>query len=174
MKFYQEIFYDLSKFVSAKTGVFSLISGALGGTASMLLSGKITAYTWLCLILAIALDWTGGSAAAKKDGSYASEYGLQGIVRTAVLLAIPFFGYCLDKVIGTPNILFFVFWGGLLYHTVISMTANFTRAGWDRWIPNKAIQYVSSEIEAKAKRSGSRLLERVTDAIDSELNKKEK
>lgn len=38
----------------------------------------------------------------------------------------------------------------------MSMTANFARAGFEKWIPNKMLQAVASEIEAKITRSEGR------------------
>jgi hypothetical protein len=33
------------------------------------------------------------------------------------------------------------------------MTANFTRAGWDKWIPMWILNLIASDIEAKMRRS---------------------
>ncbi|MDF2791848.1 MAG: holin family protein, partial [Neobacillus sp.] len=102
-------------------------------------------------------DWVGAIASAKKDGSYASQYGINGVLRTAVMITMPAWGNLVDNALSTPGFFFFLLTGGLLFHTMISMTANFKRAGWDKWIPIWALEWIASEIEAKIKRSESRI-----------------
>jgi phage-related holin len=155
MKNYLEVL-NFSNFFTARTGFIGVTSGAAGSVISKIYGGEMFVYFVMILLSAIAFDWIGALAAAKKDGSYASAYGIQGIMRVAVMLALPAFGGALDHILGTPNVIFSMFWGGLLFHTLISMSANFKRAGWNVWIPVWAIDWVSSEIEAKMKRSESR------------------
>ena len=80
------------------------------------------------------MDWISGVRAAKKDETYASEYGIDGIFRTFFILLLP--------------------------HTIQSLTANAIRAGWGRWFPewllNKLADWVKEEIESKISRSESR------------------
>ncbi|EJW20011.1 hypothetical protein PAV_1c10060 [Paenibacillus alvei DSM 29] len=45
-------------------------------------SGQIVTGAMFALLFFIALDWLTGISAARKDGSYASNYGLAGIPRT--------------------------------------------------------------------------------------------
>jgi phage-related holin len=157
MKFYSEIF-NFSNLINLRTGLASLTSGAVGTLLNAVYGGDLHIYFISALFLAVVFDWFGGIAAAKKDGSYASAYGIQGVIRTAVMLALPAWGSIIDKIIGSPvSVFFYVFWGGILFHTLVSMTANFKRAGWDRWIPNWAIEWVASEIEAKIRRSEERI-----------------
>lgn len=154
---YKEIF-KISELFNVKIGAAAFLASGVGGFLSWLYGG--TTYNLMCmsaLILVIAFDWISGSVASKKDGTYASVYGLQGLARTVVMLLLPVFGVLMDNIFSTPNIVFFLFWGGLLYHTLNSMTANFTRAGWDKLIPNWAIDYVSSEIQSKIQRANSRV-----------------
>ncbi|MFE1631034.1 holin family protein [Brevibacillus reuszeri] len=103
------------------------------------------------LLFTIALDWMTGVAAAKKDDSYSSEYGLSRIPRTLFLIALPALANQLDKVMGTPGFLFYGVTFGLLYHTWNSLTANAYRAGWP--IPKSIVNLVGSEIKAKAERA---------------------
>ncbi|WP_245917348.1 phage holin family protein [Bacillus canaveralius] len=120
--------------------------------------GELHLYFIAVLAFAICFDWTGAVAASKKDGTYASAYGIQGVMRTAVMLALPAWGSMVDILLKVPvPAFFFVLWGGIFFHTCVSMTANFKRAGWDRWIPNWAIEWVASEIEAKIRRSEARM-----------------
>lgn len=136
-------------------GWAATISGLLGAAFSKLYGGA-NLYWISALVLVLVMDWVGGTTAAKKDRSYASAYGIQGIKRTGVILLLPVLGNVLDKALGLPGFIFFAFTGGLVYHTLNSMIANFSRAGWDRWIPVKVLEWVASEIEAKAQRSEER------------------
>jgi phage-related holin len=163
---YKEIF-SITELFNGKVGFAAFFTSGVGGFLTWLYGG--TEYNLLCmaaLFLAISFDWIGGTVASKKDGSYASAYGIQGLVRTVVMLLLPVFGVLIDNIFQTPNVAFFMFWGGLMYHTLNSMTANFTRAGWDKLIPNWAIDYVSSEIESKINRSNSRVNINKTDDTD--------
>lgn len=155
MKNYLEVF-NFSNLFTTRTGVVGVASGTAGSILSKIYGGEMFIWFVTALLLAIALDWIGGTASSKKDVSYASAYGIQGIMRVAVMLALPAFGSALDHILGTPNVIFFMFWGGLLFHTLVSMSANFKRAGWNVWIPTWAIDFVASEIEAKIKRAESR------------------
>jgi phage-related holin len=118
-------------------------------------------YTILALIvLLIAMDWISGSRASKKDGSYASEYGIDGVFRTAFIIGLPAAGNLFDHIFHLPGIFFGLFSFGIIKHTLNSMTANVVRAGWDRWVPNRAIKSVESEIETKQSRALKRKQER--------------
>jgi phage-related holin len=154
VKFYQGIL-DFSGVFNFRNGIVSLSAGALGGTLGQFYGGELYVWFIVALALPVVFDWISGSIAAKKDQSYASAYGIQGLVRTAVLLAIPAWASVMDKLFST-NFLFFMFWGGILFHTLISMTANFKRIGWNVWIPTWAFEWVTSEIEAKIKRAQDR------------------
>lgn len=154
---YKEIF-NIGYLFNVKIGAAAFLASGVGGFLTWMYGG--TTYNLLCmaaLTLIIAFDWISGSVASKKDGSYASVYGLQGLTRTLVMLLLPVFGVLMDQIFSMPNLIFLLFWGGLMYHTMNSMTANFTRAGWDKLIPNWAIEYVASEIESKIKRANSRV-----------------
>jgi phage-related holin len=112
------------------------------------------------MVLLIALDWISGSRASKKDGSYASEYGIDGVFRTAFIIGLPAAGNLFDYIFHLPGVFFGLFSFGIVKHTLNSMTANVVRAGWDRWVPNWAIKSVESEIETKLSRSLKRKQER--------------
>jgi phage-related holin len=122
-------------------------------------SGKFWAFILLFSI--IIGDWIAGTAASRVADSYRSEYGNAAIFRTLLLLWIPFIGMFLDKVSMTvfhvyqPGIAYYALTFGLAYHNWVSMTANCSRAGWSRWIPKKVLNYVTSEIKAKAERAYS-------------------
>ncbi|SFI02186.1 phage holin family protein [Bacillus sp. 71mf] len=131
------------------------ISGGLGTIISFLYGQAnliwITALVWI-----VVLDWITGIKAAKKDGTYASEYGIEGIARAVVLFLLPSFAHVLDMLVKLPDIFFCAITGGLIYHIFNSFTANCARIGWEKWIPSRLLRSVSSEIEAKIRRSESR------------------
>ncbi|MHC8969202.1 phage holin family protein [Priestia aryabhattai] len=164
MKLSAEVF-DLKAVINPS---FSF-AGVAGGSIGMMLSAlygnsQLNMYVALLLIIVVAFDWLGAIGAALKDGSYSSEYGIRGIVRTTIILTLPLVGRLIDVITGTPIVIadvpisgFYLFISsGLIYHSWMSMTANFARAGFEKWIPNKMLQAVASEIEAKITRSEGR------------------
>ncbi len=155
MKAYLEIL-NFNNLVNLKTGFISIAGATLGTYLSKIYGGEVGLTIIGTLALAITLDWLGAIAAAKKDGSYASQYGILGVLRTAVILVLPIWGKSLDAALNTQGFFFYLLTIGLLYHTIVSMTANFTRAGWDKWIPMWILNLIASEIEAKMKRSQDR------------------
>ncbi|KZR58367.1 phage holin family protein [Pseudobacillus badius] len=108
----------------------------------------------------IAMDWMSGIRASKRDTSYASKYGIDGLFRTFFILLLPGGGHLLDVALGLPGILFGLLSFGILYHVIQSMTANSIRAGWGEWVPewilNKITEWVKSELEAKLSRAEGR------------------
>lgn len=155
MKDYLSIF-DLSNLFTAKKGLFALFGGSIGTFLGTIYGGGVGVSIMYALAFAIGLDWVGAIAAATKDKSYSSQYGIIGVLRTAVILALPAFGKLLDSALNTQGFFFYMLAVGLLYHTIVSMTANFTRAGWDKWIPLWALNIITSELEAKVKRAQNR------------------
>lgn len=108
----------------------------------------------------LVLDWLAGRAASKKDGSFASEYGVNGGYRTAFILIILFAAYRVDVTLGTPYVVF----GYLLLNFGLplwrSMTANVYRAGWEVWIPQSVLNRIADEIEHKTARANKRVAEK--------------
>jgi len=127
--------------------------------------GPAVVSTMTALVFFIVMDWLSGSRAARRDNTYASRYGIDGIFRTFFMLLLPAGGHLLDVVTGLPGVLFGVFAVGLLYHTIKSMTANAIRAGWADWLPisvlEKVTEWVQSEIESKIDRALKRKAERM-------------
>jgi len=123
-------------------------------------AGQVTLATMTALAFFIVMDWISGTRAAKKDKSYASKYGIDGIFRTFFILLLPAGGHLLDKVIGAPGVIFGVLSFGVLYHIIQSMTANAIRAGWGQWVPDwiltKLTDWVKSELENKISRAAQR------------------
>ncbi len=109
------------------------------------------------------MDWISGVRASKKDKTYASKYGIDGIFRTFFILLLPAGGHFLDMVLGINGIIFGALGTGVLYHIIQSMTANSIRAGWGEWIPEairtKIINWVKQELDSKIARSESRKLD---------------
>jgi phage-related holin len=130
-------------------------------------SGQAVTGAIVALAFFILMDWLSGSRASRKDNTYASHYGIDGVFRTAFMLLLPAGGHLLDNLFSSPGIIFGVFVAGLLYHTIKSMTANVIRAGWADWIPvwllEKLTEWVRSEIESKLDRALKRKAERTLD-----------
>jgi phage-related holin len=113
----------------------------------------------------IFMDWMSGTRASKKDETYASKYGIDGVFRTFFILLLPAGGHLLDMASRLPGIFFGLLSFGVLYHVIQSMTANTIRAGWVDWVPvnilEKIIKWVGSEIDSKVSRAEKRKEERV-------------
>ncbi|MFC5703195.1 phage holin family protein [Cohnella faecalis] len=126
--------------------------------------GSAVASLMVTLLFFISMDWLSGSRASKKDKTYSSRYGIDGVFRMFFMLLLPAGGHLLDVAFGTPGIVFGVFVFGLLYHTIKSMTANAIRAGWADWLPihtmEKVTGWVQSEMEYKLSRAAKRMEER--------------
>ncbi|MFB9327012.1 phage holin family protein [Paenibacillus aurantiacus] len=124
----------------------------------------------LAIALFIILDWLAGVRAAKKDKSYGSRYGLDGLFRSFFILLLPAGGHMLDNVFGLEGIVFGLFAIGILYHHAQSMTANAIRAGWGdhfpQWILNPLLQWVRSELEQKIARATGRQVENKGDGTE--------
>lgn len=94
------------------------------------------------LFFFILMDWLSGVRAAKKDNTYASIYGIDGIFRTFFIIALPAGGHLLDKIVNSPGIIFGMLAFGVLYHVLQSMTANVIRAGWTTHVPDKVLTWL--------------------------------
>lgn len=136
--------------------------GAMFLAAFTLLYGNgLVATVGMSLYLGvITLDWISGYRASKKDGSYASEYGIDGGFRTTFLLIVPALAHWVDVLTGTPNVVMGFTLLSFGFHVWKSMTANVYRAGWDRWIPVYVLNIVADEIEHKVARARKRIAEK--------------
>ncbi|WP_051421862.1 phage holin family protein [Cohnella panacarvi] len=145
------------------------VASAIGAVALPIfefLYGEGTAVMGAVIAVAffIGMDWLSGSAASRKDKTYASHYGIDGVFRTFFMLLLPAGGHFLDNIMSSPGILFGILVAGLLHHTIKSMTANAIRAGWADWLPvgilEKVTVWVESEIESKIDRAFKRQIDR--------------
>lgn len=143
----------------------AIVSGIFGAIITPVFeyfygSGEFVKSLMTALFFFIAMDWISGVRAAKKDETYASVYGIDGIFRTFFILALPAGGHLLDKIVGAPSIAFGMLGFGVLYHVLQSMTANAIRAGWTTHVPEAIltwlINWVKSELEAKMARAEKR------------------
>ncbi|PFJ03211.1 phage holin family protein [Priestia megaterium] len=163
MRYTQEI-DDLKNLMNPTLGVAGVVGGTISGAISALYGENVNMYVALLLLAVVALDWLGAIGAALKDGSYSSDYGIRGIFRTTIIFVLPLIGRLIDVTSGIPIVVagveisgFYLFISaGLIYHSWMSMTANFARAGYEKWIPNKMLKQVGSEINAKITRSEGR------------------
>lgn len=133
----------------------SITSTSIGSVISTLY-GVDNMIFIMILATIVGLDWLTGITIAHKDKTYSSDYGIQGIVRTGVIMALPALGVMFDKAFDLPNVFFFMFLGGLVYHNFNSLAANCARLGWDRWIPSSYLERIASEIESKVNRAEER------------------
>lgn len=145
------------------------IAGVIGGAALPVFeffygNGPAVMGAVFALAFFIGMDWLSGSSASRKDKTYASHYGIDGVFRTFFMLLLPAGGHLLDKVMSSPGIVFGILVAGLLLHTIKSMTANVIRVGWAEWIPVSILEritdWVQSEIESKIDRALKRRAER--------------
>ena len=123
-------------------------------------AGEAVIIAIVALIFFVGMDWITGSRAAKKDNSYGSEYGIDGIFRTFFMLLLPAGGHLLDLLFNLPGILFGALIAGLLYHVINSMVANAIRVGWGDWLPLTTLEvllkWVGSEMDKKVQRAADR------------------
>lgn len=141
------------------------IAGAIGSLFISIFTflyggGKIAILGMLLYTLIIAADWISGYSAARKDGSYASEYGIEGAYRTTLLLLFPAMANFADQLLNMPNVIFGFVVFSFSAHIWRSMTANVYRAGYDKWIPVWVLERVADEIEHKAARAKKRIQEK--------------
>lgn len=140
------------------------VVGATGTAVMMMVNFMfgtgITRTAGLIFLAVLTLDWLSGRAASKRDGTMASEYGINGAYRSAFMIGIIVLAFRVDVALGLPYILYayFIFNFGL--PTWKSMTANVYRAGWERWVPGFALERVADEIEHKTARANKRLAEK--------------
>ncbi|KIL35183.1 hypothetical protein SD71_16300 [Cohnella kolymensis] len=160
MQRYLKAIVSLDSLIKPSNGKAATIGAFIAPLAERLSgSGHFWAYALFFSI--VVADWISGTEAARKTGTYKSEYGHSGVLRTILMLWIPFIGWLLDKVsaevfgIHEPGIAYYGITFALAFHSWVSMTANSYRAGWGRWIPKKVLNFVASEIKAKAERAFS-------------------
>lgn len=127
------------------------------GDSQLAIAG-MTIYMFL-----IVTDWISGYRASKLDGSYSSEYGIQGAYRTVYLLLIPALAHLVDEIMNTPNIVFGFILIAFGQHIWNSMTANVYRAGWGKWVPISVLERVSEEIKHKEARARERKIKKEKD-----------
>ncbi len=137
------------------TGVVAGVVAVFAPLITFLYGSQGTVGLTLLLVI-IIMDWITGIAAAKKKGIYTSEYGIQGVFRSIVVLMIPSAAHLIDVMFEMPNSIFYSSIAALAYHNGKSVTANAVIAEWDRWIPTYLIDKVLSEIKNKKVRADYR------------------
>lgn len=135
--------------------------GAAGMMIFQLGFGAVQAIliAYLLYVFLIGLDWLTGTTAAKKDGIDTSAYGIDGVKRTIFLLCLPVAARLLDLIMHTEVIVTGVVIAILARSIARSVIANTKRAGWDKWLPLWAINWVSDELDHKDARAKQRLEE---------------
>lgn len=120
---------------------------------------KAILIAYLLYLFLIALDWLTGTTAAKKDGIDTSAYGIDGVKRTVFLLCLPGIARLLDLLMNTEVIVTGIVIAILSRSIARSVIANTKRAGWDKWLPLWAINWVAAELDHKDARAKQRLEE---------------
>lgn len=90
---------------NTKFKLASIISGGFG-TVINLVYGEVNLIWIVILAHVIALDWITGSRASKLDGTYSSQYGIEGIARTVVLFFVAFISTSIRCRISTSKRIF--------------------------------------------------------------------
>jgi len=147
---------NISDIITSTTFKAGSVVGSGVGTFLSFIYGKTNLIWIFILMMIVGLDWITGSKASKLDGTYSSQYGIEGIARTVVLFLLPCLAHMFDIAFKLPDFFFFMVTGGLIYHIFNSFTANCVRVGWDKWIPTWLLESVASEIQAKIQRSDAR------------------
>ncbi|QPR69567.1 phage holin family protein [Lysinibacillus macroides] len=134
-------------------------AGAAGMMIFQLGFGAVQAIliAYLLYVFLIGLDWLTGTSAAKKDGIDTSSYGIDGVKRTVFLLCLPVIARLLDLIMHTEVIVTGIVIAVLARSIARSVIANTKRAGWDKWIPLWALEWVSAELDHKDIRAKQRL-----------------
>lgn len=146
---------SMDRFIAAASGAFLIpVFEFLYG------EGEVVRFAMTALLFFVVMDWISGIRASKKDHSYASKYGIDGIFRTFFILLLPAGGHLLDMALGSPGVIFGLLSFGILYHVIQSMAANAIRAGWGEWVPewvlSKLSGWVKSELDNKMRRAEKR------------------
>lgn len=123
-------------------------------------SNKVVLVTFIIFVLLIVMDWLSGTSAAKKDGIDTSRYGIEGVNRTVLLLLLPCVARLIDIVVGTEVVVMGLVIGILARSIARSVIANIKRAGWNIYIPDTLLDWVSDELEQKDARAMRRLQEK--------------
>lgn len=108
----------------------------------------------------IVIDWIVGTSASKKDNIDTSQYGIEGIKRSIVILLLPALANFLDTFLFTQGLIVYFTLAGLSRSIMKSIIANLYRTGWTAWIPvtmlDKMVNWVKDEIVQKETRANNR------------------
>lgn len=147
---------QMENIIKTDNAVVLLIGGTLSPILSALYGEKGT-QMMIAVFGLMILDLVVGTLAAKKEKIETSEYGLKGLIRIAVICALPIFGHQADKFIGAGSVMFYALSAGIFYHTLKSFGANIVRVGWDRFLPmwmlDMVLSFLETEIQSKRVRS---------------------
>ena len=145
------------------------VGAALLGVVNFMYGTGITLTAILIFAGLVVLDWLSGRAASRKDGTMASEYGINGTYRVAFIMGILFIAYRVDLALDLPYVCFGYFLINFGEPMWRSMTANVYRAGWHVWIPKGVLERVGDEIAHKNARANKRI-EELRNYTDKKIN----
>lgn len=122
--------------------------------------GEIVKAGITVILLQIVIDWIVGTSAAKKDNIDTSQYGIEGIKRSIVILMIPAIAHFLDTFLYTHGLAVYFAMAALMRSITKSIIANLYRTGWTAWIPisllDALVNWVQDEIVQKETRANNR------------------
>lgn len=144
------------KMLSNHSISFGFIAASIGAFVDVMLNAKgfidLHAYITAILLIIIALDFTVGVRAAKKNGKYQSNKGIDAVIRDGIILAVVAVGWIIDQMLGTGAFVFSVLALAFTYHNFQSFCANLYVLGWDKYFPMWAFKILESEITAKIRK----------------------
>jgi len=93
----------MERWVTSSGRLLAEFTGAVGVSVFDFLYGEgdITRALMIALLFFAIMDWISGIRSAKKDLTYASKYGIDGVFRSFFILLLPAGGNLLDTVLGT-------------------------------------------------------------------------
>lgn len=151
---------DVGKKMLENPVVSGISASILFFVSSLYGEGEIVRAGMTLIFFQLAIDWITGTSAAKRDNIDTSQYGIEGIKRSLVVLLIPACAHLIDT---------FMYLGGLAVYFAIaalarsitkSIIANLYRTGWTTWIPvdllDLLVNWVEDEIIQKNTRSARR------------------
>jgi phage-related holin len=102
------------------------------------------------LILIFIGDWITGTLLAKRgEITYSSKYGIQSIIRTALILILCAAAYGMDYLFNAGAWIFSILTLAFIYRNLASLVANIMVLGWGSFFPIWLWAWLSDEVKRK-------------------------
>lgn len=151
---------DIGKKMMENPIVSGVVASFLFFVSGIYGEGEIVRAGMTVIVILIIMDWITGTSAAKKSGTDTSQYGIEGMKRSIVVLLIPALAHFLDGFLYTQGLAVYFTIAALARSITRSIIANLYRANWTQWIPvdlmDTLINWVEDEILQKEARSKKR------------------